>query len=36
MMYLRAINNEIIEVTLGSEEALLIHDANGYPLEVTK
>ena len=32
--YLKAINNEIIEVTLGSEDALLIHDANGYPIGV--
>ena len=35
MMYLRSVNNLIIEVSLGSEDALLIHDANGYPLEVT-
>ncbi len=35
-MYVNSINSEIIEVSLGSEETLLIHDANGYPLEVTQ
>ncbi len=34
--YLNACNSEVIEVALGSEETLLIHDANGYPLQVTK
>lgn len=34
-MYVYSVNNEMIEVSLGSEEALLIHDANGYPLQVT-
>ena len=31
-----AINNEMIEVSLRSEETLFIHDANGYPLQVTQ
>ena len=29
-----AINNEIIEVSIGPEEALEIRDANGYPIDV--
>ena len=35
IMLVSSISNEIIEVELGSEETLLIHDANGYPIEVT-
>ena len=35
-MYVNSINSEMIEVSLGSEETILIHDANGYPLEVTQ
>lgn len=34
--YLNSINSEMIEISLGSEETLLIHDANGYPLQVTQ
>ena len=34
-MHVSSISSEIIEVELGSEETLLIHDANGYPIEVT-
>ena len=29
-----AMNNEVIEVTIGAEEALVIQDANGYPIDV--
>ncbi len=35
-MYVNSINSEMIEVSLGAEEVLLIHDANGYPLQVTQ
>ena len=35
-MLVNSINNQLIEVSLGSEETLLIHDANGYPLQVTQ
>lgn len=29
-----AMNNEVIQVTVGPEEALVIQDANGYPIDV--
>jgi uncharacterized surface protein with fasciclin (FAS1) repeats len=29
-----AMNNEIIEVNIGAEDALVLHDANGYPIDV--
>jgi len=29
-----AMNNEVIEVTIGPEDALVIQDANGYPIDV--
>ncbi len=29
-----AMNNEVIEVTIGAEDALVIQDANGYPIDV--
>lgn len=29
-----AMNNEVIEVTVGAEDALVLQDANGYPIDV--
>ncbi len=29
-----ALNNEVIEITVGAEDALVIQDANGYPIDV--
>ena len=29
-----AMNNEVIEVTIGAEDELVIQDANGYPIDV--
>jgi len=29
-----AMNNEVIEITVGAEDALVIQDANGYPIDV--
>lgn len=34
VMYLTAINNKVIEVCLESEDALVIYDANDYPIDI--